>query len=65
MTLQEVLGSLNDNVRVDLFTEDDDDKPAAVYDGRNSIDSGYNSRKVRFITVGNRKAEIGVYGLKM
>lgn len=65
MTLQEVLDVLNDNVNVHLFTEDDDAEPAAIYDGRNSIDMRYNGRKVRFITWTANGTEIGVFGSKL
>lgn len=67
MILQEVLDTLPETVDVLLFTEEDDNEPAAIYDGRNSIDLKYNSRTVRFLTVsnGNKKVEIGVYGNKL
>lgn len=67
MILEEILDTLPDTVDVFLFTEESDDSPVAVYDGRNSIDIRYNSRTVRFLTVsnGNKKVEVGVYGNKL
>ena len=66
MILQEVLDTLPDTVNIFLFTEENDNEPAAIYDGRNSIDSRYNSRTVRFLTVGNgNKVEVGIYGDKL
>lgn len=67
MILQEVLDTLPDTVDVFLFTEENDNEPVAIYDGRNSIDLKYNSRTVRFLTVsnGNKRVEVGVYGDKL
>ena len=67
MILQEVLDTLPDTVNIFLFTEENDNEPAAIYDGRNSIDLKYNSRAVRFLTVsnGNKRVEVGVYGNKL
>lgn len=41
MILEKVLDALPDIVDVFLFTEEDDNEPASVYDGRNSIDPRY------------------------
>lgn len=65
MTLQKVLDVLNENTDIYLFTEDDNYNPAAIYDGRNSIDIRYNSRKVSFIIWGANRTEIGVYGPRL
>ena len=65
MTLEDVLDSLPETVDVLLFTEEDDICPTAVYDGKNSIDIRYNSRKVKFLIAMNRTVEVGVYGKKI
>lgn len=59
MILEEILDVLPETVDVFLYTEEDDNEPAAIYDGRNSIDLKYNSRTVRFLTVsnGNKRRE--------
>lgn len=65
MILEELLNVLPETVDVLLFTEDNDDCPVAIYDGRNSIDIRYNSRKVKFLTTMKEKVEVGVYGQKI
>lgn len=65
MTLEEVFDSLPETVDVFLFTEEDDSCPAAIYDGRNSINGRYNSREVRFLTAMKEKVSVGVYGKKI
>lgn len=65
MILEELFNVLPETVDVFLFTEEDDSYPAAIYDGKNSIDAHYNDRKVRFLTAMKGKVNVGVYGKKI